>query len=63
VHNDPRQLDRDLNGTLGDVMAEKLRIGATFPTVPLTLTDGRRISLPDELEGSYRAILFYRGYW
>jgi len=44
-------------------MAEKLRIGATFPTVPLTLTDGRRISLPDELEGSYRAILFYRGYW
>ncbi len=44
-------------------MAEKLGIGATFPTLNLTLTDGRRVSLPDELEGRYRVILFYRGHW
>ena len=44
-------------------MAEKLGIGAAFPSFPLTLVDGRTIALPDQLEGRYRAILFYRGHW
>ena len=44
-------------------MGEKLGIGAVFPSFPLTLVDGRTIALPDQLEGRYRAILFYRGHW
>lgn len=44
-------------------MGEKLGIGAAFPSFPLTLVDGRTIALPDQLEGRYRAILFYRGHW
>ena len=44
-------------------MAEKLGIGATFPTLPLTLLDGRSITLPTDLEGRYSVILFYRGHW
>lgn len=46
-----------------DGMAEKLGVGATFPTFPLALVDGRTITLPGQLEGRYRVILFYRGHW
>ena len=44
-------------------MGEKLGIGAAFPSFPLTLVDGRTIAVPDQLEGRYRAVLFYRGHW
>ena len=44
-------------------MAEKLGSGATFPKFTLTLVDGRTITLPDQLEGRHRVILFYRGHW
>ena len=44
-------------------MAEKLGIGSTFPSFPLTLVDGRTVTLPEDLDGRYRVILFYRGHW
>jgi peroxiredoxin len=44
-------------------MADKLGIGALFPTFPLTLVDGSTVTLPDHLDGRYRVILFYRGHW
>ena len=56
-------LDRGERGALPHAMAEKLGIGAAFPSFPLTLVDGRTIAVPDQLEGRYRAILFYRGHW
>ena len=44
-------------------MAEKLGIGAAFPALPLKLVDGRSVTIPDQLDGRYRVILFYRGHW
>ena len=44
-------------------MAEKLGIGATFPTMTLNLVDGGTLRLPDGLDAKYRIILFYRGHW
>ena len=44
-------------------MAEKLGIGASFPTLQLDLVGGGTLSLPDGLDASYKVILFYRGHW
>lgn len=44
-------------------MAEKLGIGAFFPTLQLTTVDGRDVTIPEQLEGRYSVILFYRGHW
>ena len=44
-------------------MAEKLGIGAEFPNLQLTTVDGRNLAIPEQLEGRYRVILFYRGHW
>lgn len=40
-----------------------LHNGDTFPALSLDLVGGRRISLPDDLAGSYGVVLFYRGSW
>jgi peroxiredoxin len=44
-------------------MAEKLGIGAQFPKVTLTLTDGGTMTLPDDIASNYTVVLFYRGHW
>ena len=44
-------------------MGEKLGIGATFPDLSINLTDGGTMRLPDDLNATYRVILFYRGHW
>jgi len=40
-----------------------LHNGDTFPALSLDIVGGRRISLPDDLAGSYGVVLFYRGSW
>tara|TARA_B100000676_G_C17787925_1_gene685459 strand:- start:226 stop:360 length:135 start_codon:yes stop_codon:yes gene_type:complete len=44
-------------------MSSKLGIGAAFPSLDLTLTDGSSLSLPSGLTTKYKVILFYRGHW
>jgi peroxiredoxin len=44
-------------------MTEKLDIGAAFPKLTLKLVSGGTLDLPDDLEGNYKVILFYRGHW
>ena len=44
-------------------MAEKLDIGARFPSLDLNLVGGGTLALPDGLDADYKIILFYRGHW
>ena len=44
-------------------MPEKLKQGDRFPTIELNLTDGSRLTLPDQVSSRYLALLFYRGEW
>ena len=44
-------------------MAEKLGMGASFPRMTLTLTDGSTLALPDGMNAKYNVVLFYRGHW
>ena len=44
-------------------MADKLNLMDTFPNVPLKLTDGSQIILPDAIQTDYAIVLFYRGHW
>jgi peroxiredoxin len=44
-------------------MADKLDIGDVFPSFELNLVGGRTVTVPDDLGGLYRVILFYRGHW
>ena len=44
-------------------MAEKLGIGATFPSLTLNMVDGSSLNVPGDLNSKYKVILFYRGHW
>ena len=44
-------------------MAAKLDLGGTFPSLTLSLVDGRQVTLPDQIETPYAIVLFYRGHW
>jgi len=44
-------------------MYEKLAIGDSFPSLRLTLVDGRTLKVPADLSSKYKVILFYRGHW
>jgi len=44
-------------------MAEKLGIGAAFPSLTLDVTDGGTLEVPAGLGSGYKVILFYRGHW
>ena len=44
-------------------MAEKLDTGDVFPSLTLTLPDGKNLTVPDDLDARYKVILFYRGHW
>ena len=44
-------------------MAPKLNTGDPFPHLDLQLVDGRRMALPEGVDGRYKVVLFYRGHW
>ena len=44
-------------------MGEKLQQGDRFPSVTLNLANGGAITLPDQADSRYVALLFYRGHW
>ena len=44
-------------------MGEKLQQGDRFPSVTLNLAGGGTITLPDQADSRYVALLFYRGHW
>ncbi len=41
----------------------QLNPGDTFPTLPVTTTQGETLQLPDALGGQFGVVLFYRGSW
>ena len=45
------------------MMAEKLNLGETFPTLRLQLAGGGVQTLPTDLATPYGILLFYRGHW
>lgn len=42
---------------------DKLNPGDRFPSLTAAAVDGRRLTIPDELEGIRSVLLFYRGHW
>ena len=44
-------------------MENKLRIGDTLPQFTLNLTDGSRLTLPNDVKSEFAVVLFYRGHW
>ena len=44
-------------------MAEKLDTGEVFPSLTLQLVDDQSLTVPDDMDGKYKVILFYRGHW
>jgi peroxiredoxin len=44
-------------------MGDKLQQGDRFPSITLDLIDGGSITLPQEVDSRYVALLFYRGHW
>lgn len=44
-------------------MAEKLDTGDAFPSLTLNLVGGGTMTVPDDMAGGYKVILFYRGHW
>jgi elongation factor P hydroxylase len=44
-------------------MTNKLGPGSVFPEMAVNIVGGDPINLPDDLEGKYNVILFYRGHW
>ena len=47
----------------GRTMPHKFIQGDKLPKVTFNLRDGRTITLPDEMQGRYLVLLFYRGNW
>lgn len=41
----------------------RLENGDVFPTLTAPSVDDGEMTLPEELEGSWSAIVFYRGHW
>lgn len=44
-------------------MPDWLVQGGKIPQIELHLTDGSKITLPDDISGRYLVLLFYRGNW
>lgn len=44
-------------------MVERLAAGQPFPTTTITLSDGSRMTLPDDMGDGYKMIIFFRGSW
>ena len=44
-------------------MAKQLNPGGRFPSYTVALTDGTKLNIPEDLQGEYAVIIFYRGIW
>ncbi len=44
-------------------MGEKLQQSDRFPSISLRFVDGGTLKLPDEMDGRYLVLIFYRGHW
>jgi len=44
-------------------MNEKLDTGSQFPNMSVKLVGGGEIELPNDMDGNYNVVLFYRGHW
>ncbi len=44
-------------------MADKLGIGASFPSLRLNAVGGGSLDVPGGLGDKYKVVLFYRGHW
>ena len=44
-------------------MSNKLTTGDVFPSLTMSVVGGGTMTVPDDLEGKYKVILFYRGHW
>jgi len=44
-------------------MNEKLDTGSQFPNMSLNLVGGGEIKLPNDMDGNYNVVVFYRGHW
>lgn len=44
-------------------MSEKLIQGDRLPRLDFDLVGGRRLTLPEDMEDRYLALLFFRGAW
>lgn len=41
----------------------RLETDEVFPTVTAPVADDGEMTLPDDLEGSWALVVFYRGHW
>jgi peroxiredoxin len=44
-------------------MAKQLTPGDPFPSFSINLTDGRTLTIPNDLRRDYAVIIYYRGIW
>lgn len=44
-------------------MGRQLNAGDTFPHYTVQTVDHRTLQIPDDLNGEYAVIIFYRGVW
>ena len=44
-------------------MARPLETGDAFPEYVVNTVDGKTMTIPQDLDGEYSAIIFYRGSW
>ena len=44
-------------------MAEKLDAGQEFPSLTLDIVGGGSLIVPEDMDGKYKVIMFYRGHW
>jgi len=42
---------------------DKLKTGDRFPSLAAEAVDGSHFTTPDDLEGVYAVLVFYRGHW
>lgn len=45
------------------VVADKLNLLDTFPSLTLNVAGGGTVTLPDDISTPYAIVLFYRGHW
>jgi peroxiredoxin len=44
-------------------VAKQLNPGDRFPSYTVALTQGEKLHIPEDLQGEYAVIIFYRGVW
>jgi hypothetical protein len=45
------------------VVADKLNLLDSFPSLTLNVAGGGSVTLPDDISTPYAIVLFYRGHW